>query len=447
MGTCGAAEKNKKKGDTTKTNTTKNPQPNENTGIKLKGAPRKIEEPSIPQTFKFNIIDVKNNNELIEKEINNDGTLIQLFDSIGISLLGDFDIVLGNGNNLNDEMDTKISDLLNTQYRGKEKPPVFEIIFTNKGLSIPKDVKKAYIESTPIIGNPIFDNSDLFGIIIYERDTNFLVPHRFPAKLNESLLKYGSFSAYCNAKGKLFISGGENDVSASQENVNEKYNSFFSIDLQNLNDDSSIEVNHLPNLIEPKTWHSMIFIPNNYIFIVGGSDSKTVELFNLESQELKVDSELNEERSESTLCLVNNTYLYCFCGFLFQSQYIKTIERCNLLNETRQWDYVEYNIDPNNFNVSFFGVSYFKDNELLLIGGNDNAEQQNKSYIFKPPTKENSCAEITEFTEQNQVVGVFREKLFIPIENEQAINIPLITGDDFQYFSININTGNIEIKK
>ena len=60
----------------------------------------------------------------------------------------------------------------------------------------------------------------------------------------------------------------------------------------------------------------MIFIPKKYVFIVSRINNKCVELFDLEKNEIKIDSYLNEARSECSLALVNNLYLYDFCGFL-----------------------------------------------------------------------------------------------------------------------------------
>ena len=56
---------------------------------------------------------------------------------------------------------------------------------------------------------------------------------------------------------------------------------FYKIDLSQCNEHSLI-CEKLPNLNIPRTWHSMIFVPNNYIFIVGGS-TKSVEIFDIES--------------------------------------------------------------------------------------------------------------------------------------------------------------------
>ena len=57
----------------------------------------------------------------------------------------------------------------------------------------------------------------------------------------------------------------------------------------------------------------MIYVPNKYIFIVGGSNTKSVELYDMEEKKITKDSELNELRCECTLFLVNNMYLYAFC--------------------------------------------------------------------------------------------------------------------------------------
>ena len=60
----------------------------------------------------------------------------------------------------------------------------------------------------------------------------------------------------------------------------------------------------------------MILIPKKYVFIVSGTNNKSVELFDIEKNEIKIDSYLNEALREYSLTLVNNLYLYAFCGFL-----------------------------------------------------------------------------------------------------------------------------------
>ena len=166
---------------------------------------------------------------------------------------------------------------------------------------------------------------------------------------------------------------------------------------------------------------------------------------------LSKDNEFKEIRGECTLCLVNDTYLYAFCWVLLHQEYNSSIEKCNLRKENRTWEYVEYNeINGIKFNPSFFGVSYFKNEQILLLGDNPNSEpeQNNQNYVIKIGMENGPDDQIYEFSSgENRVSGVFREKLFIPIENDKAINIPLVIGEEIQAFIIERNTGNIQVKK
>ena len=62
----------------------------------------------------------------------------------------------------------------------------------------------------------------------------------------------------------------------------------------------------MSNLNKSRKWHSMIFIPKKYVFIVSGINNKSVELFDLEKNEIKIDSYLKEALREYSLTLVNN---------------------------------------------------------------------------------------------------------------------------------------------
>ena len=228
---------------------------------------------------------------------------------------------------------------------------------------------------------------------------------------------------------------------------NDNNDNILTNNITNINDKNDFNIKQLPSLLEPRTWHSMIFVPEKYIFIVGGS-TKSVELYDIETNILTKDSELNEMRSECTLCMVNEIYLYAFCGFLLHQTFNYTIEKCNLRRNVRNWEYISLNMDNDiKFLPSFFCASYYRKGEIILIGGNDNLEEKNKSYIFKIGNDEDICDvinEIDNYEEKNY--GVFRDKLFTPIDNNYAINIPLIYGEHIQLLLLNMNTGEIEQK-
>ena len=385
--------------------------------------------------------------KIIEDKIPGNFKIYELLEKNKLRINGDFILEFDNNNIIRcDKMNERFDDLLNEMFKDNI-PNEIIISYSYKGLDIPEDIKKEYIDSNKIIGSAILDNQETFVIITYERENSKITPYHYKRKENEELSKFNLFTAYCNANGSLYFSGGENEISDPDKTV-AKYNDFFYVDLTKLNDNiDKIIVKDLPNLNESRTWHSMIYVPNKYIFIVGGSNTKSVELYNMETNEITKDSELNEIRSECTLCLVNDIYLYAFYGFLMNQEYIKTIERCNLLKEERKWEYVDFkNTIENDFNISFFGISYFSENEVILIGGNDNGDDKHYDYIYKI----GGIGEEDEIKEFDcNLMGtnnVFREKLFMPIDKDKSINIPLIVGDEIRVLILDTNTGIIRLQ-
>jgi hypothetical protein len=293
-----------------------------------------------------------------------------------------------------------------------------------------------------IIGNACFDDPRGFEITIYDSKRDTLETYFFKKDIYKEIQKFNSFSSFCSAKGILYISGGENDHPTDIKQSVEEYNDFVSIDMNKLNY-YNLYLNVLPKLSVKRTWHSMIFVPNQYIFIVGGLSTKTVEIYDIDKNEIYIDSELIEKRCEPTMCLVNNIYLYAFCGFSPFKNFSDSIERCNLLKKKREWEFIDYShkIIP-----SFFGVSYFKDDEIILISSKDNNDDDNKSYTIKIEKDEDIPDEINEIKLNNKEFRTFKDKLFYPFLDNITINCPLIVGEERQVLLLDLNTGNIERK-
>ena len=406
----------------------------------------------IKTQFNYKLNDLSKN-KVHENCININKRMIDLMDDLKLNSNADFIIEFENNKKLdNKSLTEQIGDVMNGIF-DNNIPDIIKIDYKYLGLDIPEtlnDIIKDYTESNKIIGSASLDKQDIFYVITYERDTNLLKPYYYKVKDNQELLKYNSFTAFCSAKGHLYFSGGENenDRTYDPDKTVLKYNDFFYIDLNNLNENKDkLIINMLPNLIESRTWHSMIYIPYKYIFIVGGSNTKSVEIYNMETNEINKDSELNEFRSESTLCLVNNIYLYAFGGFIINQEYNKTIERCNLLKKERKWDYVSFN-EKIEFIPSFFGVSYYKGDELLLIGGTDNGEEKHHDYIYKIGNNEEEKDELDNFNcNLSEVNSIFRDKLFNPIDKNKSVNIPLVVGKNIIIYILDMNKGDITIQK
>ena len=461
MGACTSSDDRKKKQENPKDIT---PLLKKKIDINAKVDNIKIIKEEIPENQKLKskkkIIDIEQNeynyklldtltNNIMKDKISSNCKLFELLNRHNLRTNADFIIEFENNFKIGyDRINDRFDDLIAEIFQNKV-PDEINMNYTFKGLDIAEDIKREYIDSNEIIGSAILDNQELFTIITYERDKEKITPYYYKRKENEELIKFNLFTAFCNAKGCLYFSGGENEQTYDPDKTVAKYNDFFCVDLTKLNENNNkILIKELPNLIEPRTWHSMIYIPNKYIFIVGGSNTKSVEIYNIETNELIKDSELNETRSECTLCLVNNMYLYAFYGFLIHQEYNKTIERCNLLKEERKWEYVEYksSIDETNFKISFFGISYYNNNDLLLIGGNDNGDEKYYNYIYKiGENGEND--EINEFNSNlNDSNSVFRDKLFMPIAEDRTVNIPLIIGEEIRILILDTNTGNITVQ-
>ena len=444
MGVC--HEKKTKKvdvDDKTKKEEEKKDETNQET-TKLKSGNNRLNH--VGAEYKLNIIDASNNDH--KYTIRGEQILSRILkDTVNYNPNSDFEIEFENFKKVKaDKKDIIFGDILREVF-DNNIPEIINMKFISKGLDIPDDIIQAYIDNNKIIGNAIIDNPETFGIITYEANSNKISSYKYKSSDYSILNTFNNFTAYCNARNCLYFSGGENEQSNDLDKTSLKYNDFLYIDLSTLTEDK-LNVNELPNLIEARTWHSMIFVPNKYIFIVGGSNTRTVELYDIDEKKLTKDSELNEIRCESTLCLVNNTYLYAFFGFVLHQEYNKNIERCNLLKEKRKWEYVNYQVKEGiNLKLSFFGVTYFKENELLLIGGNDNDNDEKRfDYHYTIAQNEDEKDIITEYdSELKENSIVFREKLFHPIAENKAINIPTIIGDNIKIFIF--ESGKINVMK
>ena len=445
MGVC--HEKKTKKTDDTHDKTKKEEEKKDETNqetTKLKSGNNRLNH--VGAEYKLNIIDASNNE--YKYTIRGEQILSRILkDTVNYNPNSDFEIEFENFKKVKaDKKDIIFGDILREVF-DNNIPEIINMKYIKKGLDIPDNIIQAYIENNKIIGNAIIDNPETFGFITSEANSNKISSYKYKSSDYSILNTFNNFTAYCNARNCLYFSGGENEQSNDLDKTSLKYNDFLYIDLSTLTEDK-LNVNELPNLIEARTWHSMIFVPNKYIFIVGGSNTRTVELYDIDEKKLTKDSELNEIRCESTLCLVNNTYLYAFFGFVLHQEYNKNIERCNLLKEKRKWEYVNYQVKEGiNLKLSFFGVTYFKENELLLIGGNDNDNDEKRfDYHYTIAQNEDEKDIITEYdSELKENSIVFREKLFHPIAENKAINIPTIIGDNIKIFIF--ESGKINVMK
>ena len=448
MGACGEEKKSSNNNNNKKIQLETNEDKISEKDIKAIEETEKEVFKSIPKPKKNYTIKFINEEKNVEfnDTIDGDITLNQILINMRTRNNSDFILEFSNGAGVGPDKKEENFDKIIEEIYNNNEPEIVKMKYIYKGLDITENAIQSYIENNTIIGNAILDNTETFGIITY--DTNNKSLNSFSYKRSEypELTYLTIFTAYCNAKNCLYFSGGEKEMSYENEEISEKYDEFFCLDLAELkNNENQLILNQIGKLNDPRTWHSMIYVPNKYIFIVGGSNTKLVELYDIEQKKLTKDSELNEIRCECTSCLVNNMYLYAFCGFIPQKDYNNSIERCNLFKENRSWEKID-TIErcKIKFNPSFFAISYYQNNDLILIGGNDQGEAERADYIYKIAKEENEKDEIEEYKfDLQDKVSIFKDKLFVPTLDNKAINIPLIIADEIKVVIFDRENGEV----
>lgn len=336
-----------------------------------------------------------------------------------------FDIYDENGKLINIKIDQPFKDVF-----GDKEEVSLKIKPT--GLPIARNPKEYIIKNTSLIGSLTFESNNKIGLYIFDISLRNLTYYEYSLDLYPQLKKVNQLSACCNAKDFLYISGGENQTNA--------FNSFVKIDLSTPKLDRLITVD-LPDLKVKRARHSMIYIPENFIYIVGGVGTQTVEFLDLAKGEIYKDSELNVERCEPSLILVNDKYLYTICGFVLYEDFITSIERCNLHRRNRTWEVINYNVvGKERFIPTFFGVGYLGNN-IILISEKQKKEDNKFNYFLHIDDEGNHTIEYKGRINSTSTI-LFNEKLFIPFNATESINIPCQTGKTVFYL-LNNENGNI----
>lgn len=332
------------------------------------------------------------------------------------SKYAEYDLLTNDSVSLTSKLNSKIYEVFPDEDEA-------EVTLFYLGMDINSDVRKACETSTTVLGAPLFDLGTVPALLIF---------NKFFKKFQSMFIKdkkfsgYGHLSAYCNGANHLFISGGENKNATKDK---DKYlTDFTSIDLLHPE-----HIKHFSYMNVPRAWHSMIYIPNKYLFIVGGH-TKTVEVFDCEKNVISIDSEMNEVRNECTLCCMNSAILYAFTGFTTDGSYLSTVERCNLRQSKRNWSMVNYTTTDNVlFEDCFYISSFFSDTTLILFASNENDKTQFNNILFDIEDEDNPT--ICTYEMESRIMDVCPEKLFHPMSDNTSILIPLI-GNKVKIYKI-----------
>ena len=352
-----------------------------------------------------------------------DNSLSDIEPFIAPDTIDEFDFYNSQNYTLDDLIDRPFSEWHNI-YK------TLRIKLIRSGLHIPNEVRKYIAKRTYLIGGLTFDKPNSFGLFIFNKMNNSTLSFEYSTNIYIQMRTVNQFSAYCNALNKLYISGGE-------PANNQITDTFMSIDLNEVQQNIFVPT-QLCNLRKKRYWHSMIFIPEKYIFIIGGPNELDVELYDIDKNVCVIDSRLNTDRCEPSLILVNEKYLYTFFGFHLYESFINSIERCNINRKHRQWEMVNYKLSNTpNLAKAFFGVSYVGNN-ILLLSDKENQNDLKPNYLLVPG--QTNCDTINdEGILNSKSTRLFGEKFFIPFTEEESINLAFKSGEPKIFIVNNIN--------
>ena len=228
-----------------------------------------------------------------------------------------------------------------------------------------------------------------------------------------TLKKYGleTSSAYCNTDKALYISGGKNRGKGTKD--------FLRVCSLKLT------IERLPDITIKKENHSMIYIPKNYIYFVGGN-SKDTFFYDTSSNLFGDWAPLRQEKISPALALVNNRFLYAFSEQKEKKKF-DFFEKTDL-KKIPEWEKITVKvIEP--FPMHNFGAAVGNDGKVYFLGGRRDKTEKIYCYniiknIIEPCGQENSSLKIS-------------DKTFYFLNEYNSALIPTEIRDDVQIILFN----------
>lgn len=254
------------------------------------------------------------------------------------------------------------------------------------------------------------DNSDIIVIYnLYERKVyqiNF--PHyQFNLK---------SYSFYDRKTHSVYISGGLKDSK-------DKYsydNSFTQINIDYINSEYQFHMKTLPNTTEPHISHTMIKYIDNYLLLLGGSNTQSCEVYDIKRSLWKLLPMLPNFYANVSACVFNGD-VFVFSGCCEGKGDCILKLKCNesMLSEDEwkgfEWENIKYYVTDYGRIRRGMGVVP-SGNKIYLFGGFDMGGEYDEVYMV-------SMKDVGFVKEIGKgVVGKVKEKLFGKSKEEDKCN-------------------------
>lgn len=259
--------------------------------------------------------------------------------------------------------------------------------------------------NTHLIGKPIINKLKYY---LYNKYTKELKIIKYSIKDIENLKlnNFSSLDTYCNAKNCLYIY--ENNSKCDYFELNR----FYCVNL------ITNKIHLISSNFPKRILHSMIYIPECYIFIIGGKGTKEVLVYKIKKDNFNYEKYpflLPNELLEPSLIYLNNKYLYIFENSTLDFK----ILRINL-NFISPFEIIQLeNKKKIIMNQKFFGVVKNKNSILFLGGQMINSASNPLHNCFEFHFNSNKLV----ISKRNFQPLNFIEKTLIPIENNIYIQL------------------------
>ena len=254
-----------------------------------------------------------------------------------------------------------------------------------------------------------------FGILVITPSKDSIMFQKYSEYIIKKfdLFDFNYTSAYCDSPNFLFISGGEHKSKI--------LDTFWIIEHELY----SIEQKKMPY---PKKNHSMIYIEEGLVYIVGGNTNISF-YYDLEKDEFIKCGNLIHLCQEPTLIRIND-FIYCLSSLKDKNFF----ERIKIGSLSGNWEKINVFISPENkkeFTNNFFAALNMGNGNVIICGGNDASENSFTFNYFSHTLIKNE--------EKNENIELGDKRLY-PINNNYCLGISRYFEENKEIIILNKET-------
>ena len=277
-------------------------------------------------------------------------------------------------------------------------------------------------ENEEIYNTILFPKLNPFELIEYNTLENKIRYIKCPGQTVNfcSLYKFSKESAFCNSENDLFMSGGLYN--------GKTLNYFWIINKKNF----QILKKTMPIL---KKYHSMLYIPDNFVLIVGG-DTLSTYIYDIENKQFIRWASMNKKHFQPGL-IISGDYAYAFSALYDKKEENNFFEKTDLTSKNPKWEKVFPIFDisgiKNDLYSLHFGIAKKNDDEILFLGG----EKNKNRYVY------NTIINKIYFTDKKNYEISFWDKTLYDINNKYKVGIPLSFSKEHTLYFLNNQNENL----